>query len=68
MREIDFHKVRVLELSNTSELLPYDYFLTPELASIQSTKQKGDTVTIYQVDRVLPNGNITYQPKYLILE
>jgi hypothetical protein len=66
----EFEKLKIVDMSNTSvrELSCGDYFLTPELEGQILNKKAGDTVTVYYITEVRPNGNIMYSPRYLTLE
>lgn len=63
----DFDKLPICKFDDAITLHLHDYFLTPELESQKSEKKKGDTVAMYMVTEIKPNGNILYQPVYDIL-
>ena len=71
MREYEFEKILVYDDSVKNEHPPLkqgDLFLSPSLASQKGTKKIGDTITMYLVVDVRPNGNILYKPVYDVLQ
>jgi len=68
MLQKEFDKLKIVNIGETTTLGLGEYFLSPDMEGQKASRKIGDTVTVYKVIEVRPNGNVVYTPVYLSLE